>query len=112
VRCVEQPRPVVAELFGGRDVPRGVKRGRELAEILIVAGTASGPCREAVAEHGQPALGLLGGGLVLQDIPVFGEQAVLHAHDVHGDPVGRQPGVGEPAVQHHVVALAMVSAFS
>ena len=52
VRCVEQPRPVVAELFGGRDVPRGVQRGRDPAEILIVAGTASGPGREGGAEHG------------------------------------------------------------
>ena len=41
------------------------------AESFIVAGAVSGPGREGVAEHRQPAFGLLGGGLVLDDIPVF-----------------------------------------
>jgi hypothetical protein len=64
------------------------------AESFIVAGTASGSGREGVAEHRQPAFGLLGGGLELQHVPVFDEHTVFQTHDVHGDPAGRQPGVG------------------
>src|ERR1700730_270184 len=73
--------------------------------FIIVAVIASWPRREGVTEHGQPARGFGGGGLVLQDIPVLSEQAILDADDVDGDPVGRQPGIGEPTVQHHVVAV-------
>jgi hypothetical protein len=36
------------------------------AESFIVAGTVSGSGREGVAEHRQPAFGLLCGGLELQ----------------------------------------------
>jgi hypothetical protein len=62
-------------------------------------------CREGVAEHGQPAFGLLGGGLVLDDIPVFGQQTAFHVDDVRSDHVDRQPGAGESAVGDHVVAV-------
>ena len=39
-------------------------------------------------EHRQTAHGLGGGRFVLGDVPVLGEQAVLEADDVGGDPGG------------------------
>ena len=60
---------------------------------------------EAVAEHRQPADGLGLGRLVLQDVPVLGELAVLDADDVGGDPGRGAPIAGEPAMRDHVVAL-------
>ena len=44
-------------------------------------------------------------GLVLQDIPVLGEQTVFEPDDVGRYPVGGLPDVGESAVQHHIVAV-------
>ena len=46
--------------------------------------------RERVAEHRIPALGLLLGSLVLNDIPVFGDNSILQANDV-GRNSGRRP---------------------
>src|SRR6202011_3864181 len=55
------------------------------------ASTVSCPCWEGLAEHGQPTHGFLGGGLVLQDIPMLGEQTVFEPDDV-----GRYPIRGLP----------------
>src|ERR1700682_5069073 len=57
------------------------------AEVFIVVGTVSGPCREGVAEHRQPALGLLGRNLVLQDIPVLGQQVSISGPSCDPKPV-------------------------
>src|SRR5882757_7727771 len=65
----------------------------------------SGRCGETVAEHRQPALRLLGGGFVLDDIPVFGEQTIFDPYDVCHYPVGGLPDIPKSTVQHHVVAV-------
>src|ERR1700758_3321880 len=46
-------------------------------------------------EHRQPALRLGLGCFVLQNVPVFGEQAVGHTDDIGGDPVLRPSSVRE-----------------
>src|SRR6476646_6830112 len=69
------------------------------------ATKVSGRCGETVAEHRQPALGLLGGGFVLDDIPVFGELTIFDPYDVCHYPVGGLPDIPESTVQHHVVAV-------
>jgi hypothetical protein len=59
--------------------------------------------RERVAKHWIPALGLLLGSLVLNDIPVFDENPILQANDVRWDPVHWQSDVGEPTMNDDVV---------
>jgi Domain of unknown function (DUF427) len=59
---------------------------------------ASGPRGEGVTEHRQPASGLFGGGLVLDDIPVFGEHAVFDSYDVCHDPMCGLADIVESAV--------------
>src|SRR5271163_2611201 len=60
---------------------------------------------EAIAEHRQAADGLGLRRLVLDDVPVFGELAVLEADDIGGDPRRREAVAGEPAVCDHPVAV-------
>jgi hypothetical protein len=43
---------------------------------------------KALAEHRQPANRLSAGCLVLQNVPMFGELAVLETDDIGGDPGG------------------------
>jgi hypothetical protein len=47
-----------------------------------------GARRKFVSEHRITALGLRTRGFVLNDIPVLGENSILHAHNVHNDPIG------------------------
>ena len=46
------------------------------------------------------------GSLVLQDVPVLGELAVLHAHDVSGDSGDRSAVAGETPVCDHIIAFS------
>ena len=43
--------------------------------------------------------------LVLDDVPVLGQFAMLKAHDIHHDPVRRQADAAKPTVKQHVVAI-------
>jgi hypothetical protein len=56
-------------------------------------------------EHRQTALRLGLGCFVLQNVPMFGEQAVGHSDDIGGDPILRPSSVREPAVNDHVIAF-------
>src|SRR6266481_5328279 len=62
--------------------------------------------RELIAEHRQAADGCFLCHLVLDDVPVLGQLAVLEAHDIHHDPVRRPAQAAKPAVEEHVVAIA------
>jgi hypothetical protein len=53
---------------------------------------------------GQPALRLIGGGFVLDDIPVLSEQSIFDPYDVRHNPVRGLPDIPESTVQHHVIA--------
>src|SRR5690242_1474496 len=70
-----------------------------VATALPWTSISSSARREGVAEHGQPAKGLGLGGLVLQHIPVFDQQAPVQAHDVGRYPVGQVSATRESAVQ-------------
>jgi hypothetical protein len=56
-------------------------------------------------EHRQTTLRLGLGRFVLQNVPVFSEQSVGHAHDIGCDPILRPSSVREPAVDDHVIAF-------
>jgi hypothetical protein len=58
---------------------------------------------EFVAEHRQTAARLFPRGLVLDDIPMLREQAILHAHDVGDDPRRRQAVTAEPPMENDKV---------
>ena len=60
---------------------------------------------ETSRRHRAPALGLLFGGLVLNDVPVLDENSVLQANDVRCDPVHRKANIGDPAMKDDVVAF-------
>src|SRR6516225_8053281 len=60
---------------------------------------------KAIAEHGQTAKGFRAGRLVLEDVPVLGELAVLETHDVGGDPGLRTTVSRKAAMGYDVVAL-------
>src|SRR5258708_21904644 len=86
-----EPRLVVTRR--GPDVPRAAPWRQ------------SGFVGERRAEHWQPAGGLGTGCFVLDDIPVLGEDAVLHADQVHDDPVRLAPETGEPTANHHQISI-------
>src|SRR5882757_4289979 len=56
--------------------------------------------RELIAEHRKTAARLLARGLVLDDVPVLREHAVLHAHDVSDDPRRRWPETAETSMEN------------
>jgi len=58
-----------------------------------------------VAEHRQPAYRFSLADLVLDDVPVLGELAVLDPEDIGHDPVPGLAAAGEVAVEDHVVAV-------
>ena len=60
---------------------------------------------EALAEHRQPADRLGSSRLVLQNVPVFGELAVLETDDIGGNPGGGTAIAGEPTMRDDVVTL-------
>ena len=53
--------------------------------------------RKLVSEHGQATAGCFLFHLVLDDVPVLGQFAILQAHDIHHDPVRRQADAAKPA---------------
>ena len=59
--------------------------------------------RRFVAEHRQPAARLLARGLVLNDVPVLREHAILHPNDVGDDPRRWQAVTAEPPVENDEV---------
>ena len=59
------------------------------APMVFVLRRAARSPRELVAEHRQAADGCFLCHLVLDDVPVLGQLAVLEAHDIHHDPVRR-----------------------
>src|ERR1700730_5899554 len=59
------------------------------APMVFVLRRAARSPRELVAEHRQAADGCFLCHLVLDDVPVLGQLAVLEAHDIHYDPVRR-----------------------
>ena len=61
--------------------------------------------RKLVSEHGKAAAGCFFFHLVLDDVPVLGQFAILKAHDIRHDPVHRQTDTAKPAVKQHVVAI-------
>jgi len=70
--------------------------------LILASGGKLGP------EHRQTTLRLGLGCFVLQNVQVFGEQAVGHADDIGGDPIPRPSGVREPAVDNHVITVDVV----
>ena len=58
-----------------------------------------------ISEHGQTALGLFLSRLVLNNVPVLGEQAILHPNDVGDDPGNGETTTGEATVHQDPVAV-------
>ena len=61
--------------------------------------------RKCVAKHRVSALGLLLGGFVLKDIPVFNQNSVPDAHDVRRNPVRRPAQARESPVDDHEITI-------
>src|SRR5229473_2083833 len=81
---------------------------------IVVPSSRRGPARatgsersgrKAASEHRGAALGLLLGGFVLDNVPVFGETTAFEADDVDDDPRGGQAEPGKTPVEHHVISL-------
>src|SRR6202051_4146560 len=70
--------------------------------MLTVAGRSD---RKTITEHRQPADRLRFSRLVLQDIPMFSELAVLKTHDIGSDPGCRTALAGEASVRNDIVAF-------
>src|ERR1700722_15578428 len=79
--------------------PANISGGCEISSGMTASAGKS------VSEHGQAADGGFLCRLVLNDVPVFSQLAVLEAHDVHNDPVHRTAYAAKPAVEQHVVAI-------
>src|SRR5256885_12960708 len=62
--------------------------------------------RKCVAEHRVSAFGLLLSRLVLNDIPVLDQHAILDANDVCRDPVHRRAKAGESTVNYHEITFS------
>src|ERR1700675_900877 len=60
---------------------------------------------KALAEHRQSADRLGPGRLVLQNVPMFGELAVLETDDIGGNPGGWTAIAGKASVRNDIVAL-------
>ena len=60
----------------------------ELTGDLLAASIMIGDRRKLVSEHRITALGLRARGFVLNDVPMLGENSVLHADNIHDDPIG------------------------
>jgi hypothetical protein len=58
-----------------------------------------------LAKHGKAADGLCLCGLVLQHIPVFGQEAVFEPDNVGGDPCGGPPHPSKAVVRDDVIAF-------
>ena len=75
-----------------------------LAKAAEIAGLADftwrSSSRKGIAEHRQAAARLLPRGLVLDDVPVLREHAILHAHDVSDDPRRRLADTAEPPMEN------------
>jgi hypothetical protein len=75
--------------------------------MLYVGVVGYGKVRgKTVAEHRQPANGLGLGRLILEDVPVLGELAILDADNVGRDPCGGTAGTGEAPTRDHKIALS------
>src|ERR1700676_1729660 len=62
--------------------------------------------RKRVTKHRVSALGLLLGGFVLKDIPVFDQNSVLDAHDVRRNPVRRPTHARESPMEDHELPIS------
>jgi len=58
-----------------------------------------------IAEHRQAADRRFTRNLVLDDIPMLGESAILQADDVRSDPRGRAAYIGETPTQHQHISI-------
>src|SRR6266850_4294126 len=58
-----------------------------------------------VTKHRVSALGLLFGGFVLKDIPVFDQDSVLDAHDVRRNPVRSPSKARESPMDDHEITI-------
>jgi len=72
---------------------------------VLVPGWDETSFGEVIAKHRQSADGLVLGRLVLENIPMLGELAVLDANNVGRDPSRGPAMAGEPPVGDHIVAL-------
>src|SRR6266436_8355399 len=59
-----------------------------------------------VTKHRVSALGLLLGGFVLKDIPVFDQNSVLDTHDVRRNPVRRPAHARESPMDDHELTIS------
>src|SRR5246127_2970816 len=113
--AVARPIPLVPPVITATlPLSRAIKKSSNFMRVVDVFGrrpflrearSVSDAGGEGVAEHGQPALGLFGGGFVLDDIPVISEHTVFNPYDVCHYPVGGLADVPESTVQHHVIAI-------
>src|SRR5580658_5246335 len=79
--------------------PANISCGCEISSVMTASAGKS------VSEHGPATDGGFLCRLVLDDVPVFSQLAVLEAHDVHNDPVHRPAYAAKPAVEQHVIAV-------
>jgi hypothetical protein len=61
---------------------------------------------ESSSEHGSATIRLLFRGLILNDIPMLGEYAVLDTQDIRGNPIYRSTETAKSPVHDHEVPLS------